>query len=808
MDEKSLEVLEFPKIRQRLAKLAGFAPGRELAEALEPSSDPLAVAFAQEETAEALALLWREGGLPWAGIHDLRPALRRAKLGAVLEPEELLGVADTVRGGVRIRRFLEERAERFPRLAGLGAALPSLPELVAELHRCLTEQGEVADAASPALGRLRAQARTLQNRLREKLDSLVTSPEVVRYLQEPLVTLRHDRFVIPVRREYKHLVPGVVHDQSASGATLFVEPLAVVELNNQLRQVTAAEEEEVRRILAELSERVAASASELAGAMEALGKLDFLLAKGKLAREMDGTAPRLNREGRLNLRRARHPLLTGAVVPIDVTLGEEFTTLVITGPNTGGKTVTLKTIGLLTLMAQAGLHVPAADGSELAVFAEVFADIGDEQSIEQNLSTFSAHLTNLVRILRLLSANNLVLLDELGAGTDPTEGAALAMALLDRLHRQGARTVATTHYPELKTFAYTRPGVENASVEFDVETLSPTYHLTVGIPGRSNAFEIASRLGLPEEIIAEARRLMNREATRFEDVLRAVAENRRSAEEHRRRAEEERRRLEALTAEYEDQLHRVQEERERLLTEARQEAEELLREARQTIDRLVGELRREAKERPDQREETVRQVRGELAEQSERLSQGLGRDRSEPLGKAELLPPPSARRAPLEEGTRVRIVRLDREGVVLSPPTSAGEILVQAGSLRMTLRPEDVVALPPIAEATSGSHRGFTSPRPREENHEQLARSKAAAVRSELDLRGLTVEEAWELVTKYLDDAVLAGLSHVRLIHGKGTGALRQGLRERLESHPGVAEYGYAAPAEGGDGVTIVRLEA
>ncbi|HHW13658.1 MAG TPA: endonuclease MutS2, partial [Firmicutes bacterium] len=585
-----------------------------------------------------------------------------------------------------------------------------------------------------------------------------------------------------------------------------VEPLSVVELNNQLRQVTSAEEEEVHRILAELSQRVAASASELKGAMEALGRLDFLLAKGKLAREMEATAPRLNREGRLNLRRARHPLLTGAVVPIDVTLGEDFTTLVITGPNTGGKTVTLKTIGLLTLMAQAGLHIPAAEGSEVAVFAEVFADIGDEQSIEQNLSTFSAHLTNLVRILGLLSANNLVLLDELGAGTDPTEGAALAMALLDHLHGRGARTAATTHYPELKTFAYTRPGVENASVEFDVETLSPTYRLTVGIPGRSNAFDIASRLGLPGEIITEARRLMNREAIRFEDVLRAVAENRRLAEEHRQRAEEERRRLETLAAEYEARLREVQEQRDRLLAEARRKAEEMLRQARQTIDQLVGELRREAREHPAQREETVQGIRRELAEESERLLQGLGRV-EEGMTESALPQAPSGRPA-LEEGTRVRILRLEREGVVLGPPNSAGEVLVQAGSLRMTLRPEDVVALSAPPEPGDRTRRAVPARRAAGESHEALARSKAAVVRSELDLRGMTVDEAWDVVAKYLDDASLAGLSQVRLIHGKGTGALRQGLRERLEGYPGVAGYHYAAPAEGGDGVTVVRLEA
>ncbi|MGE5554165.1 MAG: endonuclease MutS2 [Betaproteobacteria bacterium] len=801
MDEKSLDTLEFPKIRARLAGLATFPVGRELAEVLAPQAEPLLAASAQADTAEALALLWREGGVPWGGIHDLRPALHRATIGAPLEAEELLAVADTLRGTARLRRFLEDRRDRFPRLAALAEALPALPELAAEIRRCITDHGEVSDAASSVLAKLRSQSRTLQNRLREKLDSLVTSPEVVRYLQEPLVTLRNDRYVIPVRREYKSMVAGVVHDQSASGATLFVEPLAVVELNNQLRQVAAAEQEEVRRILAALTQRVASAASDLEAAMVALGQIDFLLAKGKLAREMDATPPRLNREGRIRLRQARHPLLTGPVVPIDVTLGEDFATLVITGPNTGGKTVTLKTVGLLTLMALAGLHIPAAEGSEVAVFADVFADIGDEQSIEQNLSTFSAHLTNLVRLLGLLRENCLVLLDELGAGTDPAEGAALAMALLDHLHQRGARTVATTHYPELKAFAYTRPGVENASVEFDVETLRPTYRLTIGVPGRSNAFAIAARLGLPEEIIAAASQLTKREAAHLEDILRAVAENRRLAEEHRLKAEEERRRLEELTQDYAAKVRRLAEQKDQILAEARREAEELLKDARQQVDQLLSELRRQARTESEG-EEAVRRARRKLSEEAERLIGRLGRPPA-PDSAEELPRPPSAELSALLPGTRVRILRFDQEGTVLASPSLAGEVLVQAGNLRMMLRPEDLAVLaaaspkrPP--KATSGR-----AP----ENLQALARDKAATIQSELDLRGLTVDEAWDLVAKYLDDAILAGLSQVRLIHGKGTGALRQGLRERLGSYPGVMEYRYAAPAEGGDGVTIVKLE-
>lgn len=806
MDEKSLALLEFPKIRARLAGLASFAPGKELCEALVPQPGPLLVADAQADTAEALALLWREGGLPWGGIHDLRPALRRSTLGATLEPEDFLHILDTIRGMTRIRRFLEERADRYPRFLALGAALPSLSELSAEIRRCITEQGEVADGASPALAKLRSQIRTLQNRLRDKLESLVTSSEVTRYLQEPLVTLRNDRYVIPVRREFKNLVPGVVHDQSASGATLFVEPMAVVELNNQLRQVTAAEAEEVRRILAVLTGRVANSSGELGPAIDSLAKMDFLLAKGKLAREMDATEPRLNREGRLHLRRARHPLLSGEVVPIDVSLGEDFVTLVLTGPNTGGKTVSLKTIGLLTLMAQAGLHIPAAEGSETAVFTDVFADIGDEQSIEQNLSTFSAHLTNIVRLLGKLGPDCLVLLDELGAGTDPAEGAALAMAILDYLHRQGARTAATTHYPELKAFAYTRPGVENASVEFDVETLRPTYRLTVGVPGRSNAFEIAERLGLQAEIIAEARGLTRREAARMEDVLRAVAENRRLAEEHRLRAEEERRRLESLTREYDEKLRQVADQRERILDEAREKADELIRTARRELDQLIAELRRRSREDPALREEAVRQAHERLVEETEGLRRGLaGHGAGE--GEEALPAPPPSEPSALQPGARVRITRFDREGVVLSAPGNDGQVVVQVGSLRMALRPEEVVAIPATSSGGKSSRRMAASAPRSTADHEDLARRKAESVRSELDLRGMTVDEAWDLVTKYLDDASLAGLAQVRLIHGKGTGALRQGLRERLDAYPGVAEYRYAAPAEGGDGVTIVRLD-
>ncbi|MGE5508566.1 MAG: endonuclease MutS2 [Chitinophagales bacterium] len=796
MDQKSLAVLEFPKVRARLAGLTSLAMGRELADRLEPQTDPLWVLSEQEDTAEGLALLWREGGLPIAGLHDLRDALHRARIGSTLAAEELLAVCDTVRGMNRLARFLAERAERFPRLAALARLLPELGPLAAEISRCITEHGEVSDHASPALSKLRSQLHVLQNRLRDKLDSLVSSPEMLRYLQEPIVTLRNDRYVIPVRREHKAMVPGVVHDQSASGATLFVEPLALVELNNQLRQVEAAEAEEVRRILAQLTEEVASAEPTLSAAMETLGRLDFIMAKGRLARELDATQPRLNREGRIRLRRARHPLLTGPVVPIDVPLGEDYATLVITGPNTGGKTVTLKTVGLLTLMAQAGLHVPAAEGSELAVFDEVLADIGDEQSIEQNLSTFSSHLTNIVRITGKLGGNCLVLLDELGAGTDPAEGAALAMAMLDYLHAHGARTVATTHYSELKAFAYTRAGVENASVEFDVETLRPTYRLTIGIPGRSNAFEIATRLGLSEEIIQAARALTTREAARFEDVLRAVTENRRLTEEHRAQAQEERRRLESLRREYEEKVRRLELEKAQALAGARQAADDLLRQARRELDEVVADLRRQAKERAATFEEAAREARRRISDEGAQLADLLSSESPAPTPESPVGEPGGA--AELRAGIRVKLLRFGQEGVVLAPPDAAGQVLVQAGSLKITLAPSELVAL---HEAPSPKRRAGGE-------HQSLAKTKAETIRTELDLRGLNVDEAWEMVTKYLDDAMLAGLSQVRLIHGKGTGALRQGLRDRLSAYPAVADYRYAPPNEGGDGVTVVRLDA
>jgi DNA mismatch repair protein MutS2 len=592
------------------------------------------------------------------------------------------------------------------------------------------------------------------------------------------------------------MVPGVVHDQSASGATLIVEPLALVELNNQLRQVEAAEAEEVRRILAQLTEEVASAEPSLASAMTTLGRLDFIIAKARLARELDATQPRLNRAGQIRLRRARHPLLAGPVVPIDLPLGDDYTTLVITGPNTGGKTVTLKTVGLLTLMAQAGLHVPAAEGSELAVFDEVLADIGDEQSIEQNLSTFSSHLTNIVRITAKVGGNCLVLLDELGAGTDPAEGAALAMAMLDHLHARGARTVATTHYSELKAFAYTRSGVENASVEFDVETLRPTYRLTIGIPGRSNAFEIATRLGLGEEIVGAARALTTREAARFEDVLRAVAENRRLTEEHRLQAEAEQVQLEKLRREYEEKVRRLELEKAQALAGARQAAEDLLREARREIDEVVTGLRQQAKERVASFDEVARQARRRVSEEGGQLAALLTGDAKE---QAQATPAEETMgRGELKPGARVKLLRFNQEGVVLAPPDPAGQVLVQAGSLKVTLPAAEVVALPdaPSARRKAGGE------------HQSLAKAKAETIRSELDLRGLNVDEAWEMVEKYLDDAVLAGLAQVRLIHGKGTGALRQGLRDRLSAYPAVTDYRYAAPNEGGDGVTVVRLDA
>ncbi|NMB44999.1 MAG: endonuclease MutS2 [Firmicutes bacterium] len=781
MDQKTLRILEFHKVREQLAAHTAFTLGRERALWLEPSADADIVELRQDETAEALDLINRQGGLPLGGVRDIRRSLRKADMGAILSPEDLLEIASTLYGTGEARRFLFANADEGSQLKLLADRLEPALSLREQIEKCVGDDGEILDSASEALRSIRNRMRSLQGRIREKLDSIIHSARYQKVLQDPIVTLRNRRYVVPVKTEFKGQLPGIVHDQSGSGATLFVEPAAVVEINNQLRQLEGEEAEEIERILRQLSIAVGNKAKELLVSVETLGRLDFIFAKAYFAASQKATRPRLRTDGYLDIREGRHPLLKGKVVPLDLWLGRDFTTLVITGPNTGGKTVALKTVGLLTLMAQSGLHIPALEGTEVNVFSHVYADIGDEQSIEQNLSTFSSHMANIVRIMEEADDGSLILLDELGAGTDPTEGATLAMALLQWFHKRGCRTVATTHYSELKAFAYMTEGLENASVQFDIETLRPTFKLEIGLPGRSNAFAIASRLGLRDEVIELARAHLTQDDIRVDDMIQNMEENRRKAIHERTVAERLRVEIEAVRDDYEKRLAKLEESRETILAAARQEAAELLSIAKSEADQLLGQLR--SAERLE-REAIARDVRASLEDKRDALIDVQPVKTREPV------------RVQLDKmvpGTPVYLNKLKQEGRILDLTTS-GEALVQVGPLRVNLPVEELSVTEEKRTATGLG------------GNVSLQSNKAAQISSELDLRGMTVQEAKDRVDKYLDDALLAGLSRCRIIHGKGTGALRSAIRSQLEAHPLVKAYRLGGPGEGGDGVTVAEL--
>ncbi|MEW6546009.1 MAG: endonuclease MutS2 [Bacillota bacterium] len=814
-DAHTLQVLEFDRILGQLAEHACWQGGRELALSLSPSADAGEVADRLQETAEAVLL--EEEGFSLGGVQDVRRQVARAQVGATLEPGELLNVAATLAASRRVRRLLEEERDRVPRLSRWAAVLVSLPELEERITTCITPQGEVADEASPRLYRIRRSMRLLQSRLRDQMESYIRSPQFLRHLQEPIITVRDGRYVLPVKVEARAQVPGIIHDQSASGATLFIEPMATVELNNELRRLSVEEREEVARILAEISGRVGAHGRDLLAALDALAELDLALAKARYALALSASRPSLNQDGRLDLRGARHPLLGRAAVPIDVRLGRDFDTLVISGPNTGGKTVALKTVGLLTLMAQAGMYIPCQPGSEVAVFRRVHADIGDEQSIEQSLSTFSSHMRNIVATIRDAGPGTLVLLDELGAGTDPAQGAALGMAILEYLQQAGCRTVVTTHSGELKAFAYSHPRVESAAVEFDPVTLEPTYRLQIGTPGFSNAFAIAARLGLPSEVVARAHSLLSPDQQRQEGLLAALAEDRMRAAEELEAARCARREAELARREAERLLAVLREGQEAALARARARAQELVEGLRREIEAVSATLRQAAREEDRRRRQaaleearrTLRMLRERAdaipasalppTEPGQVLSPAPGREQERPpaprLTEREQGGMPTAgdlaaRPERLLVGSKVRILGAGREGYLISPPDAEGRVEVQVGILRTRVLASDVVLLAEPAGRPAGD----------------LPIRKAREVSPEIHLRGMTVEEALEVLGKYLDDVVLAGQKTVRIVHGKGTGALRRAVAEFLSRHPQVESFRLADASEGGEGATVVQM--
>ena len=780
MQKKALKTLEYDKIIGMLEMRAVSCVGKELALELSPSSRIYEVENMLALTGEAETFLYRKGNSPVDSFPDMRMCLKRMHAALFLSAGELLGIVQCLKAARVAREQLV--SEEGGLLSNLAANIQTHRSVEEEINRCILSEDEMFDGASPELARIRRAMRVANEKVREKLNSMIRSTSYQKYLQEPLVTIRNGRYVIPVKQEYRQQVPGLIHDQSGSGATLFIEPSAVVELGNELKKLMAEEKAEVERILAELTAMVEPYADDIAEDLAILGEIDLVFAKAALSRAMNGVKPKLNDHGYIRIVRGRHPLLAAdKVVPIDIWLGDAFRTLIITGPNTGGKTVTLKTVGLFSLMAQAGLFVPANEGTELSVFENVFADIGDEQSIEQSLSTFSSHMTNIVSILDACDETSLVLFDELGAGTDPVEGAALAMSILEEIHRRKTICLATTHYSEIKAFALTHEGMENASMEFDIDRLCPTYRLYIGIPGKSNAFEISSRLGLPSHIIEGARSFLKSEDIKFEDIISSAQSQRRIAEEERRLAQEARAELDKLREETEREKKRLSEEKNRLQAKARDDAKRIVAEAKREAERLIAELRSLKTVDRSAADREIQKTRDALRAQEEALHTPL-EEQKEDVGK-----PPKT----VKPGDTVKIVSLDQKATVLAAPDAKGEVLLQAGIMKMSLRLDDLRL---VEEQTKNKA------------EVKLSQNLSRAVGLELDIRGMMVDDAIPVVDRYLDDAAMAGLTEVGIIHGKGTGALRAGIQAHLKRHPRSKGFRIGNYGEGDAGVTFVTL--
>ena len=786
MKERTLRVLEFTKIRDMLTEKALTPLGAEKCQALVPSTNFQEISEWQEETEEALVVLTYVGGHPMASFSDVRPYLALCDKGATLSPKALLEIATLMRACRTARSTLVTERDNTPRLKEKASLLGSFRNLEDDITTAILSEDEIADKASNELANIRRHLRGATERIKERLNSMIRSSAYQKYLQDPILTMRNDRYVLPVKAEYRASVPGLVHDQSASGATLFIEPMAAVEMGNELKQWEAKEKQEIERILAALSAEVAPYAVQLKENLELLAELDFAFAKGLLSRDMSGVTPKMNRDGFINIIRGRHPLIDREkVVPSNLWMGRDFTTLIITGPNTGGKTVTLKTVGLFTLMAQAGLHVPADLGTELAVFQQVFADIGDEQSIEQSLSTFSGHMTNIVGIMNEVTADDLVLFDELGAGTDPTEGAALAQTILTALLRKQVRTLATTHYSELKAFALSTPGVENASVEFNVETLRPTYRLSIGVPGKSNAFEISRKLGLSEGLIDEAKKLLSTEDKRFEDVIANAEYHRQVAEKERKLAEQAAAETTKLRDEAEFLRREMEAKREASLRKAKDEARRILENARRESESVMRELKQMKKSAASGPDMQAAALRKRLEDGIDSLSEGLAQ-------KADRVDKPPKT---LKVGDEVEILNLKTRGVVLSAPDAKGEVQLQAGIVKLKAHISQLRLVK--EEPTKKQKSSF---------HAETG-AMTRTVPMECDVRGMALDEAIPVVDQYLDEAVLASLTEVSIIHGKGTGVLRSGIQQHLRRHPHVKSFRLGVYGEGESGVTVVTLK-
>ena len=798
MNKKALKTLEFDKIIDKLKDLASTPLGKELCKELVPSTDINEIEHNLTETSDALSMVLKKGLLSFSGVKDIRSSLMRLDVGSVLSIDEILAVSSLLNVTLRVKSYTrkenlgnsvhndEEEYNVTNSLTSYFEALEPLSNVNSEIKRCIISQDEIADDASTALRQIRKNIKNTNNKVHEQLNGIVNSSRTM--LQDALVTMRNGRYCLPVKAEYRSSFKGMIHDQSATGSTLFIEPMAIVKLNNELRELSLKEQDEIERILAELSNLIGEHAEELKINLEVLTKLDFIFAKANLSKQMRASVPDFNQDGIIDIKRGRHPLIDSKqVVPIDIRLGDEFDLLVITGPNTGGKTVSLKTVGLFTLMGQAGLHIPAFDHSKLSVFDDVFADIGDEQSIEQSLSTFSSHMKNEIQIIEQANERSLCLFDELGAGTDPTEGAALAMAILTYLHNMGAKTIATTHYSELKLFALSTPGVENACCEFDVETLRPTYRLLIGIPGKSNAFAISSKLGLPDYIIEDAKSRIDTDSQSFEDVIADLEASRVTIEKEQAEIQAYKAEIEELKKKLTIKNEKIDAAKDRILREANEKAREILQEAKDFADESIRKYNKWSKQSNLQKdmEEERAALRDKLNKADSKL---VRKTKTNKKNKPQDFKP----------GESVHVISLNVNGIVGSTPNSKGEVYVQMGILRslINIRDLELIDIPEI-----------TTPTLSKTGSGKIKMSKSLNVSPELNIIGKTVDEGIAILDKYLDDAYLSHIPQVTIIHGRGTGALRNAVQQHLKRLKYVKSYRVGGFGEGDHGVTIVEFK-
>lgn len=792
MNEKALKSLEYYKIIQLLTEKASSPLGKELCRDLLPSVDLVQIQLMQAQTRDALSRLFQKGSISFGSVKDVRGSLKRLEIGSTLGIIELLSICSLLENTSRVKAYSRNERGDHPAdsLDEMFEQLSPLTPLSAEIRRCILSEDEISDSASPGLLKVRRSMKIANDRIHTQLTSLVNGG-ARNYLQDAVITMRNGRYCIPVKAEYKGQVPGMIHDQSSTGSTLFIEPMAIVKLNNDIRELELQEQKEIEAVLAELSNQAAAYTDQIRDDLEIMVQLDFIFARASLAMDMNGTEPIFNTEHRIRLKQARHPLIPRKkAVPIDLRLGDDFDLLVVTGPNTGGKTVSLKTAGLLTLMGQAGLHIPAMDRSQLSVFHQVYADIGDEQSIEQSLSTFSSHMTNVVSFLKEADSDSLVLFDELGAGTDPTEGAALAISILSYLHERGIRTMATTHYSELKVYALSTPGVENACCEFNVETLRPTYRLLIGVPGKSNAFAISSKLGLPDFIIEKAKQQISEQDESFEDVLTSLENSRVTIENERAQIEAYKEQIEALKKQLETKQERLDERRDKILKNANEEAKRILAETKEYADQTMKLFHKFQKDHVDTAavEKERQNIRARMNKADNALS----------IKAAPKEPKKKLSAKDLSLGDMVRILSMNLTGTISSRPDSKGFLFVQTGIIRSKVHISDLELVDePVISSSALQKTGAG----------KIRMSKSSSVSTEINLLGKTVDEAIAILDKYLDDAYLAHLSKVRVVHGKGTGALRKGVHDYLRRNKRVASYRLGEFGEGDAGVTIVEFK-